>query len=112
MTAMSGIRPSTERIKLPGAGQLLVIAAAVVAAWLLWSESRDRGWIPGVVPRSANEFERQADAFDSLQPPDVSELIATLSKSRNPAARRQALMQLASIGPKAAEARDAIRDRL
>src|SRR5436190_15362525 len=110
---MSGIRPS-QGMRLLGAGQLLVVAAAAVAAWLFWSQSRDRGWIPGVAPRSADDIEqrRNPEEIDSLAPPDVAVLMETLSNARDAAARRKALLQLSSIGPAAAEALDAIRDRL
>lgn len=99
---------------LPGAGQLLVAAATACAAWLFWTESRDRGWIPGVVPRPVDEVTEslKAETFDSLELPGAAELICALSDTRDPAVRRKALLQLSSIGPDAAEAIDAIRARL
>src|SRR5258708_4842411 len=110
---MPGIRPP-QGMTLPGAGQLLVVAATACAAWLFWTESRDRGWIPGVVPQPADEVNErhEAEKFDSLELPSASELIAALSDTRDPAVRRKALLQLSSIGPGAAEAIDAIRGRL
>jgi HEAT repeat protein len=101
-------------MRLPGAGQLLVVAAAACAAWLFWSESRDRGWIPGVAPRPADAANEGHDTetFDSLELPSTSELIVALSDTRDSAARRKALLQLSSIGPDATEAIGAIRDRL
>lgn len=98
----------------PSFGQGLVIAAAICAAWIIWSESRDRGWIPGLPGRTADAVDqnRQRDPFKPREPVSVPPLIADLANIIDPDARRQALLKLSSIGPDAAEALDAIRERL
>ena len=94
-------------------GQWLVIAASVCAAWIFWSESRDRGWIPGLAPPAdAVNQHRPSDAVPAVELPSVSQLLAELSNPIDPVTRREALLTLSSIGPAASEAIGPIRERL
>ena len=110
---MSGTRRS-QGMTLPGAGQLLIIVAAICAAWLFWSESRERGLIPGIAPPGADATDRgsETNAVNSIDLPSVDQLLSELENPIDPAARRQALLQLSSIEPPALEALGAIRERL
>jgi HEAT repeat protein len=107
-------RNSSRGISPPSFGQGLVIAAAVCGAWIIWSEARDRGWISGTVQPAVNLVDRlhESDAAKPRGPVSIAPLIAELSNEFDPNARRQALLQLSSIGPDAAEAIEAIRERL
>src|SRR5262245_29955606 len=109
---MSDSRPR-RGFPLPGMGHVLVLAAAVCGAWLLWSGARGQGWPFHVTPTPAEPADqtRIIDVIDRLPDADVTELIAALSDA-DAHVRRVALSQLASIGPEAEDALSAIRERL
>src|SRR5438132_340776 len=98
-------------IFLPSLGQLLVLAAAVCAAWLLWSETRNLD--EGDTPPSDGPTE-QLQSFDALVSEGrdaIPDLVAMLS-DRDPKIRRNAVIALGRIGPEAGESLEPIRERL
>ena len=108
---------STDRplrgVTLPGIGPLLVVLAAVSAGWLLWSEIRSRGWIPGLTRLRANPVERiqAVEALVKRGRVSVPELVEACS-DRDPKTRRDAILGLGRIGPAAVAAFDVVRGAL
>lgn len=107
-------RKSHRGVSLPSVGQVLVIAAAICAAWIFWSESRQRGLIPGGAAPGvdAQGKDQNAAPWSETERPSVDQLTASLANTIDPGVRRQALLTLSSIGPRAAEAIEPIRERL
>jgi len=112
---MSGMRIS-RGIVLPGLGQLLVVAAGLIAAALTWVQFRDPEMTS--VPEAAREIEtdpaeklRLTEQLANIGADAVPELALILGDP-DPLMRRNALLGLARIGPDAALAIDDVRARL
>jgi HEAT repeat protein len=95
------------------AGVFIAIAIAVWLGWPVWLELRNRGWIPGVPPQPTRVEDEKApeEPLDLPSAADVPRLVATFSAGDEDA-RRQALLQLSSIGPAAADALPMIREQM
>jgi HEAT repeat protein len=106
---MSPDRP-LRGVTVPGIGPTLVVLAAVSAGWLLWSEFRARGWIPGLTRLRANPVERiqAVEALVRRGRVSVPELVEACS-DRDPKTRRDAILGLGRIGPAAVAAFDVVR---
>jgi hypothetical protein len=104
---------TSRRLFLPGLGTCAVVPAALCAAWLLWNESRERGWVPGVAPPPEQAVVRiqAVEALVRRGPDGIPDLIAALSDA-DPKIRRSALYGLAQLGPDAAEQLGPVRARL
>jgi HEAT repeat protein len=109
---MSADRPS-RGVTLPGIGPTLVVAAALSAGWLLWSEFRTRGWIPGLARPRANPVDRiqAVEALVKRGRVSVPELVEACSDP-DPKTRRDAILGLGRIGPAALAAFDVVRGAL
>ena len=109
---MAGNRP-VRNATGPRAGVVIAVAFGGCLAWLAWMESCDRGWIPGIPPRPKEAVNENVPS-EPLELPgvkDVPALIAILSDGASDE-RRQALLQLSSIGPAAQQALPAIRGQM
>jgi len=104
---------TSRRLFLPGLGTCAVIAAALCAVCLLWNESRERGWIPGIAPPPDQAIGRiqAVEALVRRGPDGLPDLIAALSDA-DPKVRRSALYGLARLGPDAAGQLGLVRARL
>ncbi len=100
---------ATRGVPLPGVWQVCVLAAAVVAAWLLWSEFRQN------VGNGAAQHDPAENLRTMIQSSREGKLgldqLTTLLKDDDPRTRRNALMVLAEMGHDAAETLPAIRER-
>src|SRR5437868_13705589 len=100
-------------VALPGIGAMLIIAAALCGASLLWTEFSRRGWIPGV-SRAVDDPVNRIQTVEALVKrgrESVPELVAALGDA-DPRIRRSALLGLGRIGPEAAEAMPLVRGAL
>jgi len=104
---------TSRRLFLPGLGTCAAVAAALCGVWLLWSEARERGWIPGVAPPPDQAIGRiqAVEALVRRGQDGIPDLIAALSDA-DPKVRRSALYGLARLGPDASEQLGLVRARL
>src|SRR6516164_2763744 len=92
-------------VSLPSLGQVLVLAAAVCAGWLLWSELRSRQLARS--PATLAERLNSIDALVNTGLEAIPELLARLS-SADPKTRGDAVLGLGRIGSASDEVRAAI----
>jgi HEAT repeat protein len=109
--------PSNDRadrgLPLPTIGTCVVLAAALCAAWLFWTNSEDRSPSPEIEP-TADEAVTRIQALEALIQrgrDGVPELMSGLSDP-DPKVRRGALVALGRIGPEAEEALPLVQDAL
>ncbi len=98
---------------LPSLWQWLVLAAVICAAWVLWSETRQRERIPRAALNPNNPIERLQliNALVRDGDPSVPLLLSILADP-DPKTRRDALLGLGRIDLPSDEVRDAVRARL
>lgn len=103
---------SQRGVPLPSVWQVCLLAAAVIAAWILWSEFHRR-----IRPPVADsEHDAGARLRSTLSLSNAGQLgldrLKTLLGSDDPSARRNALLGLAELGPDGQESLPEVRLRL